>query len=94
MAPSVFKLSKIKYYLVDNIYCFMLSQLIGRVQEESKRAGVGPRRVIRERTDVALLGDGGFDCNGQVSSIDFINRQRRHDFPLEHSPSACSRLIN
>jgi hypothetical protein len=40
-APSVFKLSKIKYYLVDNIYCFMLSQLIGRVQEESERAGEG-----------------------------------------------------
>ena len=35
-APSVFKLSKTKYYLVDNIYRLMSSQLIGRVQEESK----------------------------------------------------------
>jgi hypothetical protein len=54
-ALSVFKLSKIKYYLVDNIYCFMLSQLIGRVQEESKRAG---DRVPTDnsRTDVAIVG--------------------------------------
>ena len=54
-APSAFKLSKTKYYLVDNIYCLMLSQLIGRVQEESERAG---DRVPtgNSRTDVAIVG--------------------------------------
>ena len=40
------KLSKIKYYLLDNIQCLMLSQLIGRVQEESERDGGRFRRVI------------------------------------------------
>jgi hypothetical protein len=45
-ALSVIKLSKTKYYLVDNIYCLMLSQLIGRVQEESERDGGRFRRVI------------------------------------------------
>jgi hypothetical protein len=44
------KLSKIKYYLLDNIQCLMLSQLIGRVQEESERAGDRVPTGDRERT--------------------------------------------
>jgi len=35
-APAV-RLSKIKYYLVDNIYVFILSLSMSRVQEESGR---------------------------------------------------------
>jgi hypothetical protein len=68
-ALSVFKLSKFKYYLVDNICYLILSELIGGVQEESEGTG---ERVPRGnlRTDGCCIvgaknGDSPVECTPQ-----------------------------
>ena len=77
-ALSVFKLSKIKYYLEDNISCLMLSQLIGRVQEESERAE-NRAPTGNERKDVAIVGQ----KNGGQSRLSPISRDNLLSIPRD-----------
>jgi hypothetical protein len=43
------RLSKIEYYLVDNIYIFILSLSMGRIQEESGRTSGATPELERRR---------------------------------------------